>query len=48
MKGGEPSNSVYRLGQRSFNSRPAWKELEEITRDLRKASWSCKDPSGQG
>ena len=26
-EGGEPTNSVYRLGQSSFNSRPAWTEL---------------------
>ena len=25
---GEPSNPVYRLGQRSFNSRPAWTKSE--------------------
>ena len=28
MKGGGPTNSVYRSGQRSFNSRPAWTKLE--------------------
>ena len=30
MKGGEPSNPVYRSGQRSFNSRPAWTKSEAI------------------
>ena len=25
-KGGEPTNSVYRSGQRSFNSKPDWTE----------------------
>ena len=28
MNKGEPSNSVYRLGQRSFKSRPSWIESE--------------------
>ena len=27
---GEPSNPVYRSGQRSFNSRPAWEKSEAI------------------
>ena len=30
MKGEEPSNSVYRSSQRSFNSKPAWTKSEAI------------------
>ena len=42
MKGGEPTNSVYRSGQRSFNSRPAWTELEVKQGILERFNWDGK------
>ena len=33
IKGEEPSNSVYRSGQRSFNSRPAWTYSEAALKE---------------
>ena len=45
--------ATYRSDQRSFSSRsalatPRGRQRQDQQIDLRKASWSCKDPSGQG
>ena len=42
MKGGEPTNSVYRSGQTSFNSRPTWTELEVKQGILERFNWDGK------
>ena len=42
MKGGEPNNPIYRSGQRSFNSRPAWKKAEVRLGILERLNWDGK------
>ena len=42
MKGGEPTNSIYRSGQRSFNYGPAWTEFEVKQWILERFNWDGK------
>ena len=39
---GEPSNPVYRSGQRSFNSRPAWIKSKARQGILERVNWDGK------